>query len=75
MAVKATMNDLVLQVRLENGESSTGKTTIKKVNFTNVKLNATDQQLFDMGSAVAGLLEAPLSGLRKVTTDDLTDEG
>lgn len=75
MAAKNTINDVVLRIRLENGTKANGGTSVKNVNFTNVKLDATPQQLFDAGTAVSGILSLPLIGIQSITTDDLTDEG
>ena len=74
MAVKTTINDLVLKIRLENGTNANGSTAVKNVNFSNVKPDATAQQLYDAGTAVAGILSLPLVGLQRITTDDLTNE-
>lgn len=74
MAVKNTPYDLVLQVRLDNGTTSTGKSAVKNVNFSNVKLTATDQQLYDAGTAAASLLSRSLLGIHKIDTRDLAAE-
>ena len=74
MAAKTAINDLVLRIRLENGTKANGGTSVKNVNFNNVKLDATAQQLYDAGTAVSTILSLPLIGLQRITTDDLTDE-
>lgn len=55
MTAKAKMTDLVLQVRVENGTKADGKAAVKNINFNQLKLDATDQQLLDAGHAAAGL--------------------
>ena len=45
MAVKKTVSDVKLQVRLNNGTTSGGNIAIKNINLNNLKLDATEQQL------------------------------
>ena len=66
MTAKAKMTDLVLQVRVENGTKADGKAAVKNINFNQLKLDATDQQLLDAGHAAAGLQSHALQGLRRV---------
>lgn len=75
MAATKTMNDIKLQVVVENGTTSTGKRAIKNLSFSQINLNATDDQLLEAGKAIAGLLSTSLSGLRLINTYDLTDAG
>ena len=49
MTAKAKMTNLVLQVRVENGTKADGKAAVKNINFSQLKLDATDQQLLDAG--------------------------
>ena len=74
MAATATIYDVVLRIQLDNGTKASGGTSVKNVNFSNIRLDATHQQLYDAGNAVAGLLSLPLVGLRRIDTNDLTDE-
>lgn len=75
MAATKTMNDIKLQVVVENGTTSTGKKATKNLSFSQINLNATDDQLLEAGKAIAGLLSTSLSGLRLINTYDLTDAG
>lgn len=75
MAAAKTMNDIKLQVVVENGTTSTGKRATKNLSFSQINLNATDDQLLEAGKAIAGLLSTSLSGLRLINTYDLTDAG
>lgn len=75
MAATKTMNDIKLQVVVENGTTSTGKRATKNLSFSQINLNATDDQLLEAGKAIAGLLSTSLSGLRLINTYDLTDAG
>lgn len=42
MAVKKTVSDVKLQVRLNNGTTSGGNIAIKNINLNNLKLDATE---------------------------------
>lgn len=75
MAATKTMNDIKLQVVVENGTTSTGKKATKNISFSQINLNATDDQLLEAGKAIAVLLSTSLSGLRLINTYDLTDAG
>lgn len=75
MAATKTMNDIKLQVVVENGTTSTGKRATKNLSFSQINLNATDDQLLEAGKAIAGLLSTSLSGLRLINTYNLTDAG
>ena len=75
MAATKTMNDIKLQVVVENGTTSTGKKATKKISFSQINLNATDDQLLEAEKAIAVLLSTSLSGLRLINTYDLTDAG
>ncbi len=72
MAAEKAINDVKLQIRVENGTSSTGAKAIKNLNFTKIKLTSTDDELLNAGQAIAGLTDYALSGIRLVNTYDLT---
>ena len=50
------------------------RAAVKNINFNQLKLDATDQQLLDAGHAAAGLQSHALQGLRRVVTSELADE-
>ena len=66
--------DVKLQVRVENGSSTSGKTAYKNINVTQVKLGATDDELLAAGQAIGNLQANPLSGVRLVNSYDLTGD-
>lgn len=47
MAAIKALTDLKLQVRVVDGTSASGKDKIKSLNYSNIKLDATDDQLMD----------------------------
>ncbi len=74
MTVKAKTTNLVLQLRVENGTTTSGDMSVKSINLSKIKLDAEDQALLDAGNAAAGLQSHALQGLRRVTTADLVEE-
>lgn len=73
MAVQKALTDLKLQVRVVDGTSASGKDKIKSLNYSNIKLDATDDQLMDAGKVICGLTGFTLNGMRRIDTNDLTD--
>ena len=73
MAAVKAISDVKLQVRFNNGATAGGKAAVKTVTLSQVKLDATDQQLLDAGNALAGLSSLTLNGVRRVDTGDLSD--
>ena len=73
MAAKKNVSDVRLQIRFNNGTTVSGKVSVKTLSLGQIKLGATDQELLDAGSALAGLSSLPLEGLRRVETGDLVD--
>ena len=73
MAAKKNVSDVRLQIRFNKGTTASGKVSVKTLSLGQIKLGATDQELLDAGSALAGLSSLPLEGLRRVETGDLVD--
>lgn len=73
MAATKAINDVKLQIRVENGTTSTGSKAVKSVNYNQIKLTSTDAELLAAGQAIAGLTDNTLEGIRLVNTYELTD--
>ena len=73
MAAKKSLLDIKLQVVVENGTTASGTKAKKNLSFSQVKLTATDDELLAAGKAIAGLLDAGLSGLKLVNSFDLAE--
>lgn len=73
MAAIKALTDLKLQVRVVDGTSASGKDKIKSLNYSNIKLDATDDQLMDAGKAICGLTAYTLNGFRRIDTNDLSE--
>ena len=74
MTTTKSMIDKKLQVRFENGVTSTGKAAVKTYSFSNVKLNASDEDMMDAGNAYAALTSLTLDGVRMTDVYELTAE-
>lgn len=59
MAVTKAITDLKLQVRVEDGTTSAGAVKIKNLSYSNIRLDATDQELVDAGKAIVGITNLP----------------
>ena len=70
MAATKKLYDIKLQVRVENGTTTTGAKALKSLN-----LDATADQLLAAGEAVAHLQSQTLSGIRVIDSYDLADGG
>lgn len=73
MAVKKEAYDVKVQIRFENGIDGHGKTAVKTMSLGQIKLGATDQELLDAGTALAGLSSMPLARIRRIDTGDLVE--
>lgn len=71
--VTKTMVDKKLHIRLENGTVS-GKTALKNVNLTNVKLDASDEDMYEAAKAYSTLSALPLDSIRLTDLYDVTSD-
>ena len=70
-----SMIDKKLNIRFENGTNASGKTLVKTTNLSNVKLNATDEDMLEAGNAYASLTSLTLDGVRMTDVYDLVADG
>ena len=75
MATEKTLKGIKLQIRVENGSTSSGTTKLKNLNFNKIKLTATDDQLYEAAKAISELQTLPLSDIRTVATNELSENG
>ena len=71
MAAVSNVYDVKLQVRLDNGLTASGAQAVKSVSISQIKTDATDDQLLAAGEALGSLADSELIGVRKVETTDL----
>lgn len=73
MAVQKALTDLKLQINVLDGTTASGKAKSKNLNFSNIKLDASDEQLMAAGKAICGLTAYELNGIHRIDTNDLTE--
>lgn len=71
MAAQKKIIDVKLQVRVEKTDAA--KTAIKNLNYNQIKLTAKEVQLLEAGTAIAGLTQYTLSGIRVIDTSEIAD--
>ena len=72
MVVSKNVSDVKLRLRFPNGLTSGGKAKYRTVNLSNVKLDATDEELYEAGNAYAGLVNGELESVSRVDVADMT---
>lgn len=73
MAIEKSRYDTKLVIRVEDGTTSSGAAAVKNLNYSQVKVNANDEELYTAGKAIADLQSKPLSGIRLVEYYDVTE--
>ncbi|MCL6561081.1 MAG: DUF1659 domain-containing protein [Firmicutes bacterium] len=71
MAVSKVPANSVLRLELQVGMDTGGNPVFRNRSLSNVKPTASDQDLFDVASALAGLQEYPLNGISRVDAAQL----
>lgn len=56
MAVNKIISTSTLVMEIENGKDKTGNTVYSKKNFLNVKTDAAAQDIFDVATAIQGVI-------------------
>jgi len=74
MAVIATDKDSVLVVTYQNGSTPQGSPKLGQRSFPNVKLNVTNQDIYDVAVAIYNLQDYPLVAVRRDNRVDLTSD-
>lgn len=75
MSTQSNITDVKLHVYVENGTSASGKTALKSLNYNQIRLDATEEELMKAGKAIAALQSKPLSTFKTITTRELTEDG
>ena len=71
MAVTANAKDSVLVVTYQTGLSATGSPILRQRSFPNVKIEALDQDVYDVAQALYSLQQYPVTGVRRDNRFDL----
>ncbi|MFC7393112.1 DUF1659 domain-containing protein [Scopulibacillus cellulosilyticus] len=70
----STLTDTTLVMALDGGLNKEGKPVIKKKSFRNVKINATDDQLYSVAKVLAPLKQYPLISIERNNIVDLSEQ-
>lgn len=73
MAIEKSRYDTKLVIRVEDGTTSSGAAAVKNLNYSQVKVNASDEELYNAGKAVSELQSKALSGIRIVEYYDVSE--
>ena len=73
MAVVKTPQESRIGIKVHNGTSASGAAQYKTLRFSNVKPATPDQDLFDVGSSIAGLQSAVVAGITRTDEADLAN--
>ncbi|MCR4420408.1 MAG: DUF1659 domain-containing protein [Clostridia bacterium] len=71
MPVSATPVDSTLVVLVQTGTDGEGNPVYRSLRYASLKPSATDQDAYDVGAAVAGLVAYPLAEVRRQTLSSL----
>lgn len=66
MAINKVPDNSVLRLELRVGVNTSGNPVYRNRSLNNVKSTATDQDLFDVATALAALQEYPLNSISRV---------
>jgi hypothetical protein len=70
MAVESTLYNSALTIKYKEGVDSTGKDIIKAKKYSNVKVSAIAQEIYDTAQALGPLMKYPINEILR--SDDST---
>ncbi|UWG96470.1 DUF1659 domain-containing protein [Dehalobacter sp. DCM] len=74
MALVVTALDSTLATRFQTGTTAGGGPVLRQKSLTGVKATATDQDVYDVAVALSGLVDYPLTDIRRMNIFELADE-
>ena len=75
MAVTKLASTTSLQIEVESGQDSSGNSTYRKKTFSNVKADAALENVFDVATAIKGVIDANTRNVLLSETSKLVNEG
>ena len=73
MAVVKTPQESRIGIKVHNGTSASGAAQYKTLRLSGVKSATPDQDVFDVGSSIAGLQSAVVAGITRTDESDLAN--
>jgi N-dimethylarginine dimethylaminohydrolase len=73
MAVKSTLIDSALTLKYKEGVDSNGKDIIKTKKFSNIKVTATDENVYAVAAAFSPLMKYPVMQSLRTNDNALTN--
>lgn len=74
MAATLTKVSSSIVLVINTGKDANGKDTTKKLNLGSIVTTAAEQDVYDVTSAIAGIINYPLQTIQKVDNSLLTNE-
>lgn len=74
MAVISTAVSSNLRLKMDGGLDEEGAAIQRTATFNSVKTTATDEQVYNTGTALAGLHKDPLTTMQKTLVYDLNEQ-
>lgn len=71
MAVTKSLKTAVLSIEVQSGTDKTGDPTYTKKSFSNVKIDADSQNVYDVAEAIKSVINADTRASYLVETSDL----
>lgn len=75
MAVEARPLNSILQLTYDLGTDGDGKKLVRRRSYSNVKVDAADQDMFDVAAAIAGLQSYSVSQIQVTDRKQLVNAG
>jgi hypothetical protein len=73
MAINKNLTSSELQLMVAKGVDTQGKPIVGKVTYKNIKLTATEQDLYDVALVLNGLQQYELKNVQRIDTNDLEE--
>lgn len=73
MAVTSTVKRTRLQLKMNTGNDDKGKAIIRSKTYSNIKVNALDENIYGVGLALAGLQMHPVDIIQRLNDVELEE--